>query len=198
MVYVWVFRKNHDYSFTLSAELSLILIDAMETEKVLHLRKYITLLHAGVRSRIAQSHLHTYNTVCSPRGGYVLRYMPQSVRADPRSENYAATYSKMFSTTLVQPSIDDIEQRLMFLCSDVKKGQISADDLREIIKLCNNETCHSMLLLKCCGNLSLDLDVSERQRLIDQVKHALYFIFEDLILFGILFMQRVIRKMFLI
>jgi len=93
----------------------------------------------------------------------------------------------MFSTTLAQISVDDIEQRLMLLCSDVKKGQVSADDLRDIIKRCDNQTCHSVLLLKCCGNLSFDLDASERQELIDEVKYVLYFIFEKLVLFGIVF-----------
>jgi hypothetical protein len=95
----------------------------------------------------------------------------------------------MFGKTLAQVSDDDVEQRLALLCNDVRKGQVSADDLREIIKLCDKQTCNSVLLLKSCENLSFDLDASERQRLIDEVKYGLYFISDSLVLFGILYLR---------
>lgn len=149
----------------------------IETEKVLHLRRCVTLLQTGLRSSIARSTLHTYGTAGSPRGGYVFRCVPQrSVQAHLRPENYVATYSRMFSTIVTQSTIDDVDQRLMLLCNDAKKGHVSADDLEEVLKLCEQQPREStsILLLKCCGNLSLNLRASDRQKLIDQVKHEAY------------------------
>ncbi|EZA48581.1 Leucine-rich PPR motif-containing protein, mitochondrial [Ooceraea biroi] len=144
----------------------------METEKVLHLRRYVTLLQTGVRSRIVRSHLHTYGTN-SPRGGYVVHCVPkQSLQVPLRSENYVSTYARMFSTTVAQSSVEDIDQKLMLLCNDsIKKGQVSVDDLQEILKLCDCQLrpSTSLLLLKCCGSLSPDLNKSKKQQLLDQV-----------------------------
>ncbi|EZA46475.1 Leucine-rich PPR motif-containing protein, mitochondrial, partial [Ooceraea biroi] len=138
---------------------------------VMNLR-YVTLLQTGVRSRIVRSHLHTYGTN-SPRGGYVVHCVPkQSLQVPLRSENYVSTYARMFSTTVAQSSVEDIDQKLMLLCNDsIKKGQVSVDDLQEILKLCDCQLrpSTSLLLLKCCGSLSPDLNKSKKQQLLDQV-----------------------------
>ncbi|EFN61789.1 Leucine-rich PPR motif-containing protein, mitochondrial [Camponotus floridanus] len=157
----------------------------IETDKMLQLRRYMTLLRAGAKSRVVHSHLHTSS---SPREipslvtceGYVSRYVHHGLsrlqvhlRKLP-CESYTATCIRTFSTTVPQTSIEDIDHKLMTLCDDIKRGQVSADNLKEVIKLCE-ETDYQlqhdtgMLLLKCCGNLLSNLETTERQYLTDQV-----------------------------
>lgn len=174
----WSARLGHVLC-SLLGNFSLTLTNTMmDTEKILHLRRYVTLLQTGVRLHVARSHLHTRGTVNSPcGGGYVHRYMQRSsAQAHLRfKNNYATTYARTFSTSIAQPSVDDVDQRLMLLSNDVKKGQVMVDELKEVLKLCEDSTHRntSLLLLKCCGNLSTDLDISARQNLIDQVKQSL-------------------------
>lgn len=146
----------------------------------------MTLLRAGAKSRVVRSHLHTSSS-SSPREisnlvtceGYVSRYVHRGlsrlqVHLRP-CENYTATCIRTFSTTVPQTSIEDIDHKLISLCDDVKRGQVSADNLKEVIKLCD-ETDYQLqqdigvLLLKCCGNLLSNLGTTERQYLTEKVK----------------------------
>lgn len=74
-----------------------------------------------------------------------------------------------------QSQSDVVDHKLMSFCDDVKKGQISADALREVIDLCSKNDYQlpqdtGILLLKCCGNLLSDLEAAERNNLADQVQ----------------------------
>ncbi|KAM0735572.1 Leucine-rich PPR motif-containing protein, mitochondrial [Formica fusca] len=153
----------------------------IETDKMLQLRRYVTLLRAGAKSRVVRSHLHSSSHKMpnvATHEGYISRYVHHGL---PRlqthlrpCENYAATCIRTFGTTVPQSSVDDIDHKLMSLCDDVKKGRVSADSLKEVIKLCD-ETGYQLphdtglLLLKCCGNLLSDVETTERQYLADQV-----------------------------
>lgn len=152
----------------------------------------MTLLKAGAKSRVVRSHLHSSSSSSSLREmpnlakheGYLSRYVHHGL---PRlqthlrpCENYTATCIRTFGTTVPQ-SVDDIDHKLMSLCDDIKKSRVSADSLKEVIKLCD-ETGYQLshdtgvLLLKCCGNLLSDLETTERQYLADQVDRMKFFL----------------------
>lgn len=140
------------------------------------------LLRAGANSRVVRSHLHSSSSRemsnLAKREGYLSRYvhhgLSQLQTHLQHCENYAATCIRTFGTTVPQ-SMDDIDHKLMSLCDDIKKSRVSADSLKEVIKLCG-ETGYQLphdtgvLLLKCCGNLLSDLETTERQYLADQVE----------------------------
>lgn len=156
----------------------------IETDKMLQLRRYVTLLRAGAKSHVVRSHLHTSSS--SPREipnlvtyeGYVSRYVYHGLsqlQMHLRPCESYVTCIRTLSTTVPQTSIEDIDHKLMSLCDDVKRGQVSTDNLKEVIKLCD-ETDYQLqhdtgvLLLKCCGNPLSNLDTTERQYLTDQVE----------------------------
>ncbi|XP_072757104.1 leucine-rich PPR motif-containing protein, mitochondrial [Anoplolepis gracilipes] len=157
----------------------------IETDKMLQLRRYMTLLRAGAKSRVVRSH-HSLSSSSRETSnlatleGYISRYVhhslsPLQTHLRPCG-NYTVTCIRTFGTTVSQSSVDDIDHKLMSLCDDVKKGQVSLDSLKEVIRLCN-ETDYQLhhdtgvLLLKCCGNLLSYLETTERQHLVDQVWH---------------------------
>lgn len=77
--------------------------------------------------------------------------------------------------TVPRSSVDDIDHKVRSLCDDVKKGRVSADSLKEVIRLCDESDYQlhhdtGVLLLKCCGNPLSDLETTERQYLADQVE----------------------------
>ncbi|KAL6437949.1 hypothetical protein ACFW04_004329 [Cataglyphis niger] len=150
---------------------------------MLQLRRYVMLLRAGTKSHVIRSHLHSSSSHEMPNlakhEGYLYRYVHHGLSQLQTHlrpcENYAATCIRTFGTTVPQ-SIDDIDHKLMSLCDDIKKSRVSADSLKEVIKLCD-ETGYQLphdtgvLLLKSCGNLLTNLETTERQYLADQVWH---------------------------
>lgn len=149
---------------------------------MLHLTKYMTLLRASAKSRVVRSHLHSSSSLSSTRKisnlvtceGYISRYVHHGLFQLRSCENYAMCV-RTFNTTASQSSIDDIDHKLMSLSDDFKKGRVSGDSLKEVIRLCHEKGYQlphdtGVLLLKCCGNLVSDLEMTERQYLADQVE----------------------------
>jgi len=146
----------------------------IEADKMLLLRRYFTLV---VRSQLRSSRCETTGSL-PPRRGYVLgRYMHLR---NLRPEIYIAACNRMYSTMVPQSSRSDVvDHKLMSFCDDIKKGRISADNLKEVISLCSKNDYQlphdtGVLLLKCCGNLLPDLEAAERDHLADQVEHNLF------------------------
>ncbi|XP_029177608.1 leucine-rich PPR motif-containing protein, mitochondrial-like [Nylanderia fulva] len=154
----------------------------IETDKMLHLTRYVTLLRTGTKSRIARSHLPATSSSSSRKisnhathQGYVSRYVHHGLSQLRPCENYAICV-RMLGTTVPQSSIDDIDHKLISLCDDIKKGRVSGDSLKKVVRLCDESGYQlphdtGVLLLKCCGSLSSDLETTERQYLVDQVWH---------------------------
>ncbi|XP_012059471.1 PREDICTED: leucine-rich PPR motif-containing protein, mitochondrial-like [Atta cephalotes] len=142
----------------------------IEADKVLYLRRYLTLI---IRSQLHLSRCGI--TSHSPQyGGYVLKYVhPRTI---PRPGIYIAA-KRTYNTTVPQSlSSDIIDHKLMSFCDNVKKGQISVDGLKEVISLCSTNDYQlphdiGILLLKCCGNLLHELETTERNHLVSQVWH---------------------------
>ncbi|CAL1688855.1 unnamed protein product [Lasius platythorax] len=155
----------------------------IETDKMLQLRRYVTLLRAGAKSRVVRSHLHSSSSSrempsLATREGYISRYVHHGLSQLQTHlrpcENYAATCIRTFGMTVPRSSVDDIDHKVRSLCDDVKKGRVSADSLKEVIRLCDESDYQlhhdtGVLLLKCCGNPLSDLETTERQYLADQV-----------------------------
>lgn len=154
--------------------IDLDLTTMIKTKKILHLRRYLTLI---VRSQLCSPLCETMGNRSPRRGGYVLDV--HSRHASLRPEIYVATCNRMYSTectTVLHSSPSDVDHKLTSFCENIKKGQVSADDLREIVNLCNKNDYllpHSIgvLLLKCCRNLLSDLEAAKRNHLMNQVQH---------------------------
>ncbi|KAG5346959.1 LPPRC protein, partial [Acromyrmex charruanus] len=139
----------------------------IEADKILYLRKYLTLI---IRSQLHLSRCGI--TSRSPQyGGYVLEYVHPR---NPRPGIYIAV-ERTYSTTVPQSSPSDIiDHKLMSFCDDVKKGQVSVNGLKEVISLCSKNDYQlphdiGVLLLKCCGNLLHELETAEKNHLASQV-----------------------------
>ncbi|KYN31185.1 Leucine-rich PPR motif-containing protein, mitochondrial [Trachymyrmex septentrionalis] len=136
----------------------------MIEDKILHLRRYLTLIRSQLHlSRCGISHSPQY-------GGYVLVH-PRN----PRLDIYIAA-ERTYNTTPQSSPSDVIDHKLMLFCDDVKKGQVSVDDLKEVISQCSKNDYRlphdtGVLLLKCCGNLLHELETTERNHLARQVWH---------------------------
>ncbi|XP_011865857.1 PREDICTED: leucine-rich PPR motif-containing protein, mitochondrial-like isoform X2 [Vollenhovia emeryi] len=145
----------------------------IEAEKMLQLRKYLTLV---VHSQLRSPRCGTARSRPPRRGGYVLGYVHPR-HASLRPGIPVVTCNRTYCTTIPQSSrSDDVDHKLMSFCDDVKKGRVSADHLREVIDLCSKSDYQlpdgtGVLLLKCCGNLLPGLETAERDYLADQVWH---------------------------
>lgn len=174
---------SYDHVFVVVSPSTLVDADLtmIEADKILHLRRCLTLV-------VVRTHLRSLRceTAASrPRevqcGGYVLGYV-QPRHASLRPEIHVTTCSRTYSTTNLQSSPSDVvNHKLMSFCDDVKKSQISVAGLKEVIDLCSKNDYQlplgtGLLLLKCCGDLLLGLEDTERDYLADQVEHNLFYL----------------------
>lgn len=146
---------------------------------MLYLRKYMAFLRIGAKSRISRLQLHSSSRESAglqPYKGYVSRYVHySSMQTHLRPETYTTRCIRTFSSTVPQSSVDDIDHKVMSLCDNIKQGRVSAESLKEIIRLCHECKYHlphsaGILLLRSCGNQLSDLKPTDRQYLVDQVE----------------------------